>query len=155
MKSLLHSQTTKIVFRSVILASLLMSILISPQPASGAHANAMWMQNAPGPTDGASWATAYTDLQSALTTVCDPVWVADGLYKPGTTYTDTFQVNRNVQVYGGFGGYGVNETDLSQQDPDTYMTVLSGDVDNNDAADAHGIVRMHRYPLDRPSGVGT
>ena len=91
--------------------------------------------------DGSSWA-APVALQSALaaTGICKEIWVAKGLYKPTAT-TDTsirFNVASGVSqaVYGGFAG---NETAREQRDPTANLTVLSGDIDNNDTTDANGV----------------
>jgi predicted outer membrane repeat protein len=89
--------------------------------------------------DGSSWA-APVPLQPALATpgTCTEIWVAKGLYKPTAT-TDTsisFSVANGVAVYGGFAG---NETVREQSDPSANLTVLSGDIDNNDTTDANGV----------------
>ncbi|MGB8634926.1 MAG: choice-of-anchor Q domain-containing protein [Rhodanobacteraceae bacterium] len=69
-------------------------------------------------------------LQTALTTsTCTEVWVAAGVYKPGTMTTDTFNIQPGVAVYGGFAG---NETSRGERDPAAHITILSGDIDNND-----------------------
>ena len=43
-------------------------------------------------SDGLSWTTAYTDLQAALGEAVsgDQIWVATGVYTPGTARSDTF-----------------------------------------------------------------
>lgn len=141
MKSLLHAQTTRIIFRLVIFAALLLTAFANPQPAAAVSNKCYVDKNAPGINSGTSWTDAYLNLQSALNNLgCTEIWVADGLYKPGSNYTDTFQILPHVEMYGGFGGYGVNETTRDQRDPDSYITVLSGDVDNNDTTDAQGVV---------------
>jgi predicted outer membrane repeat protein len=81
--------------------------------------------------DGASWANAYTDLQSALTsaTTGDQIWVADGTYRPAistsTDRTASFIIPDGVQVYGGFTG---GETDLTQRDVEKNVAILNGDI---------------------------
>ena len=103
---------------------------------------------APGGT-GMNWATALTNLQDALslartglattTNATDDVgqiWVAAGVYKPTTSTnnrTARFEWVNNTAIYGGFSGY---ETKLSQRNPDPLFngTVLSGDLNNNDAS---------------------
>jgi predicted outer membrane repeat protein len=83
--------------------------------------------------DGATWATPK-DLQSALSLAggCIEVWVAAGVYRPTSSADQTisFNVLANRSVYGGFAG---TETLRSQRDPTSNVTVLSGDIDNNDA----------------------
>ena len=85
-------------------------------------------KTATGANTGLSWADALTDLQSALTYPCSQnlteIWVAAGDYRPlrqpatnpappnGTDRFNTFIINRNVSLYGGFVG---TETNLSQR----------------------------------------
>jgi predicted outer membrane repeat protein len=86
----------------------------------------------PGVTgDCSSWANAC-DLQAALSAAVsgDEIWVAAGAHKPGTTRTATFQLKDGVAVYGGFVG---TETVRDQRDFETNVTILSGDIDNNDS----------------------
>lgn len=86
--------------------------------------------------DGSSWATAYNNLQTALTsarlcTNINEIWVAKGTYKPtsGTDRTISFVLVPNVSIYGSFAG---NETDTSQRTAAVMAanpTILSGDID--------------------------
>ncbi|NEU70272.1 hypothetical protein GK091_25570 [Spirosoma agri] len=67
--------------------------------------------------DGRSWATAFADLQSALSsssTCGTEIWVARGLYKPtaGRDTTKSFTMQQGVAIYGGFVG---TETSLDQR----------------------------------------
>jgi hypothetical protein len=80
-----------------------------------------------------SWANACT-LQTALTTAQsgDEIWVAAGVYKPGTLRTDTFQLKSGVAVYGGFAGVDA-ETLRTDRNPSEHVSILSGDIDNNDS----------------------
>jgi predicted outer membrane repeat protein len=104
--------------------------------------------DAPGPLhDGLSWTTAYTNLQTALITATagSEIWVAEGLYTPGTAgdRTATFRPQLDawgVALYGGFGGYGISETLRTQRDWVAHPTVLSGDLDHNDLTTASGVV---------------
>ncbi len=98
--------------------------------------------DAPGPLhDGLSWATAYTDLQTALATATSggEIWVAEGIYTPGAVgdRAATFQPQGDVILYGGFVG---TETALGERDWVAHPTVLSGDLDHNDLADPNGVV---------------
>ena len=89
----------------------------------------------PGATgDCSGWASAC-DLQTALTGALsgDEIWAAAGIYRPTTNPTDryaTFQLKDNVALYGGFSG---TETARSQRNPTTNVTILSGDIDENDS----------------------
>ncbi|MGB4951373.1 MAG: hypothetical protein WBO55_12130, partial [Rhizobiaceae bacterium] len=85
---------------------------------------------ATGMNNGDTWADAYPDLIAALTDPnCTEIWVAAGVYQPGAARTDSFTLANGVAVYGGFAG---GETALSERDWKTNVTILSGDIDNND-----------------------
>jgi predicted outer membrane repeat protein len=96
--------------------------------------------SASGNNDGTSWANAFTKLQDALSGTCPAVtqiWVAKGTYYPdeggGNTDNDrnaSFVMKNNLAIYGGFAG---TETQLSQRNWKTNQTILSGDIDQNDA----------------------
>jgi predicted outer membrane repeat protein len=101
--------------------------------------------------DCKSWGTACT-LQYALTqaAIADEIWVAAGVYKPATSPANrgaTFQLRNGVAIYGGFVGI---ETARGQRNPAANLTVLSGDIDNNDAqtpviSDAAQIIGDNSY----------
>jgi len=89
---------------------------------------------ATGNNDGTSWEDAFTDLQEGLdiAIVNDQIWVAEGTYYPtkevggtGSRY-QTFQMINGVGIYGGFPDIG--DPNFADRDPDTYETILSGDV---------------------------
>jgi len=92
----------------------------------------------PGGTgDGSSWAQALGSVTVALigSRADDEIWVAAGRYTPvppGGNRTSSFVMKPGVNVYGGFAG---NETDLSERDWQTHITVLSGDLNGNDIYD--------------------
>ena len=91
--------------------------------------------------NGDSWATAYTNLQSALTEAATEnshpvqIWIAQGTYTPSQIYTptgfvgtptanmDTFNLPNNVELIGGFAG---NEKSILQANPSLHPTILSG-----------------------------
>jgi predicted outer membrane repeat protein len=86
--------------------------------------------NASGFNTGNSWLDAFTSLTTALLdSNCTEIWVAAGVYKPGAARTDPFTVLPGKGIYGGFAGW---ETDRSQRNWETHVTILSGDIDNND-----------------------
>lgn len=103
--------------------------------------------DAPGPThNGLSWTTAYTNVQDALSAAGsgDEIWVAAGVYYPdegiGQTDNDrnsTFQLVNGVALYGGFAG---TENALGQRNWTANITVLSGDIDQNDTSEASGVI---------------
>lgn len=95
---------------------------------------------ATGANNGSSWTDAFRDLRAALTFASVPgngvtqVWVAEGTYKPSSTLNDrvaSFPLINGVTIYGGFAG---GETMLSQRDPVAHPTILSGDLNGDDAS---------------------
>ncbi|GAC1386203.1 MAG: hypothetical protein NVSMB42_06510 [Herpetosiphon sp.] len=84
--------------------------------------------NATGFNNGESWSTAYTDLMSGLKRAgacanITQLWVAKGVYKPGTNQADTFQLRNGLALYGGFVG---SETVWGQRDLEANVTTLDG-----------------------------
>ncbi len=106
--------------------------------ASQAEATCFVNQAASGLNDGSSWTDAYVDLQSAInSTACDEIWVAEGVYKPGASGDDTaaFNLRPGVALYGGFAG---SEASVADRNLSLHRSVLSGDIDNDDAHAATG-----------------
>ena len=108
---------------------------------------------AQGTGDGSSWANTMS-LEKALTTAKagDQIWVqgfdqknnSNKLYiVPESMKATGFTLNSGVQLYGGFAG-----TETSINDRETlgkpyqlkYRTVLSGDIDMNDAVDNTNLI---------------
>lgn len=99
-------------------------------------------KNASGQNTGASWADAYPSLQSALAhaancSLVTEIWVASGVYTPGASVGDSFVLTDDLAI---FGGFAATETVRTERDWETNKTVLSGDVDGDDTADANGVV---------------
>lgn len=88
--------------------------------------------DASGTNDGTSWANAYTSLAPALASAAsgDQLWVAAGTYA-NTISSGPFNVTTGTSLYGGFNG---TETMLSQRNPATNITTLSGDLSGDDVA---------------------
>src|SRR5574341_1154140 len=120
-----------------------------------------------GNNDGSSWADAFTSLQDALAVAAPgyEIWVAEGVYYPdegaGQTNGDraaTFQLRDGVAIYGGFAG---TETLLSQRDPAAHVTILSGDIGQDDlnadgnfiAEDTGDLVGSNSYHVVTGSGT--
>jgi hypothetical protein len=113
------------------------AVLPAPRPVS-ASSVLYAAPTATGSADCSSWANACT-LQTALTnaTSGNQIWVRQGVHRPGSSQTDTFTLKNGVAVYGGFAG---TETSLAQRDWQTNVTVLSGDINQDDITDANGVV---------------
>ena len=128
--------TVAVTARGVITPALF--TLTNGCPSGRAYVN----HAATGADSGVSWQDAYTELQEALrlAQACatfTEIWVARGVYTPGVTALSSFTVSSGVAVYGGFAA---TETLLSQRNWSANMTVLSGDLDNNDGKDANGVI---------------
>ncbi len=108
-----------------------------PQPLLFVNAGAS------GANDGTSWEDAFQSLQDALDQaansggIVEEIWVAAGTYRPdqggGQTPGDrtaTFQLLNGVALYGGFAG---TEAELSERDIAANPTILSGDLNGDDA----------------------
>ena len=106
-------------------------------------------EDATGTQTGDSWEHAYINLQDALHAISGgggvEIWVAEGVYYPdeGGVQTDgdrtaTYRLKPGVAIYGGFGGW---EASVSERDWVNNVTVLSGDIDQNDEnKDPNGVV---------------
>lgn len=93
---------------------------------------------AQGSADCSSWDNTCT-VQTALSgaTTGDEIWVRAGVHYPGSMITDTFTLQSGVALYGGFAG---TENARGQRDWAANVTVLSGDIDQNDLTDPTGVV---------------
>jgi len=116
-------------------------------------------QNATGLNDGSSWSNAYSDLRTALVnTVNDEVWIAAGTYKAagyGGDILAHFPMKSGVAIYGGFNG---SETLQTQRNPKINITILSGDLNNDDtygAADGQFHVTDNTRNILVADGVDT
>jgi len=97
--------------------------------------------NSKGPYDGKTWATAYSDLQVALSEsqTNTEIWVAAGTYKPDRGTGDrsaSFHLKNGVRLLGGFSG---TEVSTYQCDPNNNETILSGDLEGNDGPEFFNI----------------
>ena len=113
-----------------------MSAVLVIVTATNAHAVCYVSASvAGGMNNGTSWGNAYADLQLALSdALCTEVWVAKGVYKPTSSSNRSlsFIVKPGVALYGGFSGDG-SESSRDSRDVGHNVTVLSGDIDGNDA----------------------
>lgn len=114
--------------------------LVYPYIETSPHHSIIYVNRyATGANNGTSWHDAYTDLQSALAVAqaTDQIWVAKGVYHPTNDLRDldrartiSFDIPNGVALYGGFAGI---ETRLDQRDWELHKTILSGDLEDNDA----------------------
>ncbi|MDM8005431.1 MAG: hypothetical protein QUV05_04670 [Phycisphaerae bacterium] len=95
--------------------------------------------SAQGASTGLKWTEAFTDIQAALTAAANSggsiteIWVAEGTYTPAGpngSRTAAFQLRSGLGVYGGFAA---KELTRSQRDWRKNVTILSGDLNNNDS----------------------
>lgn len=90
-------------------------------------------QTAVGAMNCQSWDNACK-LRDALITASsgDEIWVAAGMHTPSAAgnRAASFTLKNGVGVYGGFAG---TETLLTQRDPATNVTILSGDLNGDDS----------------------
>ncbi|MGB0714492.1 MAG: hypothetical protein ACPGXK_01355 [Phycisphaerae bacterium] len=89
-----------------------------------------------GGNNGTTWNDAYQGpdgLQAALATATsgDEVWIAAGTYLPSNTgdREASFSPADGVSLYGGFAG---GESELSERDIANNVTILSGDLADDD-----------------------
>ncbi|MBK8266779.1 MAG: right-handed parallel beta-helix repeat-containing protein [Planctomycetes bacterium] len=108
-------------------------------------------QTTPAP-DGSSWSLALPFLEDAIqaaisdtnTTDIDFIVVAQGVYHPGDTTTSpnntdqskSFVLQPRMRIGGGFRGIAGLPSNANDRDPSTYVTILSGDLDDDDV-DSH------------------
>ena len=100
--------------------------------ASGSATTIFVDVDATGSNDGTSWASAFTDLQDALSAAAQDseIRVAEGTYKPtdGTDRDATFVMITDVGIYGGY------DASTGNCDPVANETILSGDIGVTDDA---------------------
>ena len=123
---------------------LLFTLMISALDCAPLMAAVIYVNSAAtGANNGTSWLNAFASLSDALIAAGngDEIWVVRGTYRPevqvdvdGSGGSDprevTFQIPNGVKLYGGFNG---TEVTRNERDWNANITVLSGDIDNNDA----------------------
>jgi hypothetical protein len=97
--------------------------------------------DAPGPGNGSSWATAFKYLQDALVfaKAGDEIRIGQGQYRPDLALCcwaapgsrqETFLLVDGVTILGGFAGLAAADPDL--RDTTRFATILTGDLAGND-----------------------
>jgi hypothetical protein len=155
---------------TTIFSGFVIALMILPM----ALRSATWYVNqaAAGANTGVSWDNAFTSLTSALNAASfgDHIWVAQGVYKPEQPYDlnesggadpreAVFMIPDGVKLYGGFTG---TETQLNERNWEVNLTILSGDIDNNDentdgnfiAETWNDIVGLNAYHVVLTENVG-
>lgn len=90
--------------------------------------------------DGSTWTNAAGDVQAMIDAGAGQVWVAAGTYYPSrdangsatTSRTATFRLRDGVEIYGGFPTSG--DPQLTDRNPVTYPTILSGNLGNTNSS---------------------
>lgn len=120
-----------ILFRITIITAILITLVAQNRPAHAAVFCFVDDDAVTGEHDGSSWADAYTSLQTALSDNCTEIWIGSGIYTP-TSFdrSISFALKSNIAIYGGFIG---TESQLSERDPAANVTILTGDLNNNDS----------------------
>lgn len=123
--------------RTVLLALSLVGIVTATAGAQTLLVD----DDAPLGGDGQTWQTAHRFLTNAIAAASPgtEIRVAQGLYRPDRmeAFPDgtgnrfiSFPLYNEVSILGGYAGIGA--VDPSQRDPQTFLTVLSGDLDGDD-----------------------
>jgi hypothetical protein len=109
---------------------ILMSLVLA---VTSTQAQVFVKHDATGNSDGTSWANAYESVDKALANIASgEIWVAAGTYLPGgatPNNNSVFALSNDIAMYGGFNG---TESSLSERDPATNITILSGDLNGDD-----------------------
>ncbi|MBC8012010.1 MAG: right-handed parallel beta-helix repeat-containing protein, partial [Burkholderiales bacterium] len=120
-------------------------VLALASGATGARAATIYVRaDATAGGNGASWATAYNSLQTALTqvngTTPTEIWIAAGVYKPtsGLDRSVSFVLKSNLTLRGGFFGTETTASQRPASSAATAFTVLSGDI-GDPQSDAIGV----------------
>ncbi len=120
--------------RTLFVCALTLTFLFAGAQPAGALVGILYVApEAQGAEDCSSWENACT-LQTALGQAesGSEIWVKTGVYYPGEAgdREATFALKNGVALYGGFAG---TETSREERNWQTNLTILSGDVDQNDA----------------------
>ena len=114
-------------------------------PSLSAEADTIYVtQNGAGTKNGNSWKNAcgetafITALQNANSG--DVFWIARGSYRPSLSEDETvsFRIKSGVALYGGFKTEG-GESQLNERDWVNNVTVLTGDLHNDDLDKENGV----------------
>ena len=146
-----HRHAISIVFLSII--------MVSPQSAI---AGTFYVDdsNTAGPHNGMQWQSSFQYLQDALDVSMpgDTILVAQGIYYPDddggfnvpthvpNSRSESFKVKANVILKGGYIGFDHASPDI--RDAEAFITILSGDLLQNDAPGFVGFDENSYHVLD-------
>ncbi len=106
--------------------------------------------------DGKSWETAFPTLNEALSFSIKhhegrkEIRMAEGIYYPGTSPSNFFDINEDVTILGGFPDPNNNNPSLIHRNPDLYSTVLSGEIgDPNSTTDNSANLIRYDYVINK------
>ena len=107
-----------------------------------------------GAATGCTWADAYPSLSAALAHPFPirEIRVASGTYYPTADARDrtaAFRLRNGVAIRGGWGGWEPADYPLDARDFERYETILSGDIDRNDAT-GHTAGNSHHVVYNGP-----
>ncbi len=142
--------TTPQRFRRSVTVLLLASAMIFATVAAEAKVHYVTQKGGAGTKDGESWTTAYDEAAFSAAILSagagDEIRVKAGVYRPvipanpasvtGAEQGKSFVLKDGVAIYGGFAG---NETSSADRNPTANVTVLTGDLANDDTHDANGV----------------
>ena len=142
--------TTPQRFRRSVTVLLLASAMIFATVAAEAKVHYVTQKGGAGTKDGESWTTAYDEAAFSAAILSagagDEIRVKAGVYRPvipanpasvtGAEQGKSFVLKDGVAIYGGFAG---NETSSADRNPTANVTVLTGDLANDDTHDINGV----------------
>ena len=138
----------KVLFHA-LLFSLLFLIFVPAAKGQSAMGGTFYVTKAGGASvkSGNSWAEALdeaefrTKLANANGSDQYTFYVAKGTYTPGNMRGYSFAIRNNVRLYGGFAGTetGAHDQLIAARNFSANVTVLTGDIDNNDTKDGNGV----------------
>ena len=108
------------IYRAALVVAMEFVVIVGLMGAASAQGATIYVSTAGNDAgDGLTWATAKLTVQAGLDTAAagDQVWVAAG------AYVEAITLKAEVALYGGFAG---GETDLSQRNWTSNITILDG-----------------------------
>jgi hypothetical protein len=121
------------------------SVMSDPTPPTGANWGSDAFLGLPDGIDAASnWIQALGDdtvqlwVRGSTTTGGLKYYPNQGANAPNDR-TATFNLHSHLKIYGGFAG---SESSVDDRDPESYKTVLTGDIDQNSTLDSGNVYHV-------------